>query len=198
MVYTRSLAGLVLILGSALISLNAHAAEPSTYVSIGAAFVDIDTEGKTYTAPVLRGGINFNRYLGLEGEAIIGLGDNAEFGFPNGTLSETKLKSQLGGYGVIGYPVSENVRIYGRAGVASYKRDVTNTFPRGEGVFDTRTSTDTVTGPSLGLGLEVLIGETRKNGIRLDATGMLGNLDSDDLMFGDGGVYYTLGYVRRF
>ena len=198
MIYARVLTGLSLLLGGVLIPLTAQAAEPSTYVSVGAAFVDIDTEGKIYMAPLIRGGVNFNRYLGLEAEAIIGVGDSSEFGVAGGTQSETKLKSQFGGYGVLGFPVSDTARIYGRAGIASYNREVTLTFPRDEGVIDTDLSTETVTGPSLGLGFEVMFGEARKDGLRLDLTAMLGSFDRDDLMFGDAGVYYSAAYVRRF
>jgi len=137
----------------------AEAQDITPYVNIGAE--GLDFEGMSGNV-VARVGADISTYFAVEGEGSFGvLEDNDDF----------KIDYKLAGYGRLQYPVSEQVRVFVRAGYYTVEADL--------GEAD---------GLALGGGLEYMF--TQRDGIRFDYT----NLDDD----GGSADTYSIAYSRRF
>lgn len=123
-------------------------------------------------------GVQFHRYIGVEVEGGFGLGsETVNFG---GFDVETELKSAIGAFAILSYPVSDNVEILGRAGYASVR------ISADAGFGPASASEDAFAG---GVGLR-LFPSGGDNGVRVDYT---------RYEFDDGGANaFQISYVRRF
>lgn len=137
----------------------AQAQDITPYVNIGVE--GLDFEGMSGNV-VARVGADISQYFAVEGEGSVGLlEDNDDF----------KIDYKLAGYGRLQYPVSDQVKLFVRAGYYTVEADI--------GEAD---------GLALGGGLEYMF--TDRDGIRLDYT----NLDDD----GGSANTYSIAYSRRF
>lgn len=137
----------------------AQAQDVNPYVNIGVE--GLDFEGMSGNV-VARVGADISTYFAVEGEGSFGLlEDNDDF----------KIDYKLAGYGKVQYPVSDQVKLFVRAGYYTVEADI--------GEAD---------GLALGGGLEYMF--TEKDGVRFDYT----NLDDD----GGSANTYSVVYSRRF
>jgi opacity protein-like surface antigen len=94
----------------------AFAQEPTlrpVYGALGYTFID-GGNGANLGAATGRLGYRFNRFLGVEGEAAIGVdSDNSYIG---STRFNTKLKHSFAGYGVGYLPLTQQIELFGRLG----------------------------------------------------------------------------------
>jgi outer membrane immunogenic protein len=96
----------------------AHA-ESEFYINGG--YSAFDGEGATLDGITARGGVFFNDYFGVEGEASFGLGeDEIEPGV------DLELSNQFAGYVIGRLPLGENFDLFARAGYGSAEFDVSS------------------------------------------------------------------------
>lgn len=177
-------------LGAVAAPVCVQAGEITPHVSAGLALADIDNGGLDYTATILRGGVDLNRFLGAEVEGSFGISGSNFSDDASGSL-----KSQYGAFGVIGLPVGDNFKIYSRWGYMSYTREVE--FDGNE-FGQARTSSNTSSFLAFGIGVQAMFGENHQNGVRFDATSFPPINSGDDEGFFDNDTFISLAYVRRF
>ncbi|MFW5660952.1 MAG: outer membrane beta-barrel protein, partial [Oceanicaulis sp.] len=89
----------------------ASAQETAGNVHLGAGYTLLDTDGVEFDAINLRGGYDFTPFVGVEGEALIGLGEE-----DLGLGVDASFNYGLGAYVKGQYPVTEALSVFGRAG----------------------------------------------------------------------------------
>lgn len=152
-------------------------AQSEFYVTGG--YSALDGDDATLSALTGRGGVFFNDYFGVEGEASFGLGEeDLEFG------SSIELSNQFAGYAIGKYPVAENIDIFGRVGYGTAEFDV-NVDGLGSGSVD-------VDGFSYGVGGQLFF--TENVGIRAEYT----RFEADDNELDGGLDTYSISAVFRF
>lgn len=143
----------------------AHA-EGGVYTTIGYANVDVDPVN--LGAIQGRLGMTFTPHLGIEGELALGVADDDILG------TTVELSNSYGVFAVARAPVSENVNLFIRAGLASVEVDVGGTSAKEHGA-------------AYGVGVEGFF--TAKDGVRFDYS---------RYEFGGDADVWSLSYVRKF
>lgn len=160
----------------------ALAEEPGRfYAGAGYQWLGGDVGNNSYDigAVALRGGYNYNAYLGAEGEVAIGVTEQALGADGDVTIAiDTGLQSAFGAFAVGRFPASGYADFFARAGAVHY------TLESEVSTFDFE---DDYTGFAYGVGTDVYIG--RRHGLRLAYS----SYELDDRV----GVV-ELGYVFRF
>ncbi|MBL8556512.1 MAG: porin family protein [Phenylobacterium sp.] len=163
---------------------SAQTADSGVYGSAGYAIISPKGAPSDLGAINLRGGYQFNRYLGVEAEGALGVDDGH---FTTGTGATAVRGSygldwSIGAFGVARYPVSEQLDVFARAGVV-----------HGEFKGKARSGATTVrvsdNDELFAGGAGVQFNFDDKNGIRADYTRYEGDVDAD--VFG-------VSYVRKF
>jgi hypothetical protein len=163
---------------------SAQTADSGFYGSAGYAIISPNGAPSDLGAVNLRGGYQFNPYLGVEVEGALGVDDGH---FTTGTGATAirgsyKLDWSVGAFGVARYPVSDKFDVFARAGVV-----------HGEFKGKARSGTTVVSASSNdelfagGVGAQFNI--DAQNGIRADYTRYEGDVDAN--VFG-------VSYVRKF
>lgn len=164
----------------ALVSAPALAQEPAARVTGSVGYTQLEGDDASLGTVTARGAYNINRYVGVEGEASVGVkDDDVVFGGVN-----TKLEHEydLAGYVVGTLPISPNFELFGRVGY---------------GTTEVKASTAgfaaTEDGNSVNYGVGANYFFDGKNGVRADWT-------RRDFQEDQGGELdtYGVGYVRRF
>lgn len=162
----------------ALVSLAAILAAPIAVaqgnLELSGGYSQFDSDGAEVGALTGRGTYFFNQYLGVEGEASIGI-DDAQVGPAN-----VELDHSLGAFGVLRAPVAEQFELFGRVGY--HTTEISADVPGFGGA-----SAD-VDGLAYGVGGKFFV--TERFGIRAD----VGRLEGDD---GEADVL-SIGGVLRF
>ena len=140
-------------------------------VNLGVGYTYVDADGVDFDALTLRGGYDFTPYLGIEGEALIGLGDEDVGGF------DASLDYGLGAFAKAQYPLADNFSIFGRLGYVWAEVSV-------DGL-----GSDSEDGVGYGAGVEYAFNGA--NAIRGEYTryDFEGNAEADG---------WSVSYVRRF
>jgi opacity protein-like surface antigen len=103
-----------LIMASGVMASDASAQAIDGQFNLGAGYTYLDLDGTAYDALTLRGGYDFNEYFGVEGEALIGLGEESETVL--GINVDSSLNYGLGVYAKGQYPITDAVSVHGRVG----------------------------------------------------------------------------------
>lgn len=178
----RVLSACALVWAGAATAGYAQAAENGFNLSAGYSRIDVD--GFDLGAATLRGGYDFNRYFGVEGQLDLGIDGDEGSACPPGAvcvaaISTVDLEYSAGAYAVGRLPVTEWFSVFGRLGYVTTDFDAN--FAYGGSTDDQAIA--------WGVGAEM---EVWENGaIRLDYT----RTDYDD--FGDADAI-GLSYVHRF
>ena len=143
-------------------------------------YTQMDGDDGDLGAVTGRATARFSRYLGVEGEASVGVKDeDITVGGLNGKLEH---EYDAAAYGVATLPINENLELFGRLGygTTSIKADVAGFTAREDG-------------ESINYGVGANYFFDGRNGIRADIT-------RRDFTGDNGGEVdiYGLGYVRRF
>lgn len=150
---------------------------PRAYGSIG--YSQVETDDATLGAITARAGYKLLPYVGVEGEASVGI-ENDSFDVSIGGSGEIELKHDVAAYAVAFLPLGQNFEIFARAGYGSTSIETTvpGVTARGDGESF-----------NYGVGASVFHGN---NGLRADWT----RRDFTD----DGGEadVWSLSFVRRF
>lgn len=163
---------------------SAQTADTGFYGSAGYAIISPKGAPSDLGAINLRGGYQFNRYLGVEAEGALGVDDGH---FTTGTGATAirgsyGLDWSIGAFGVARYPVTDKFDVFARAGVV-----------HGEFKGKARSGTTTVrvsdNDELFAGGAGVQFNFDDKNGLRADYTRYEGDVDAD--VFG-------VSYVRKF
>jgi outer membrane immunogenic protein len=148
---------------------------------LGGGYTFLNGEGANFDALTLRGGYDYNEFFGVEGEALIGLGDESVT--VGGVTGDVSVDYGFGLFGKAQYPLNEQFSIFARLGYAYYEAEAsaalggqTVSVSEGEG------------GVAYGVGAEWAF--AGPNAVRFDYT----RNDLDDAEIDA----YTLSYVRRF
>ncbi|MEZ5946364.1 MAG: porin family protein [Hyphomonas sp.] len=141
-------------------------------LELGAAYSNVDTDGANLDALTARATYFVNPYVGVEGEASIGIGDDTVGG------ANVELDHAIGAFGVLKAPVSDRVDVFARLGYAysEYNVDVPGL---GSGSGDTD-------GVAYGAGAKVFL--TERFGLRGDLTRYEGDDGADADVISVGGV----------
>ena len=125
---------------------GATTASAENYASIGYSQVSADDTGFDVDVGAVTGrvGVNVNPWFGVEGEASLGVKDDAG----------VKLKHEIGVFAVARAPLGEGFTVLGRVGYADAK-------------FEAGSASDSGGGVAYGVGAEYGFGV---NGVRLDYT----------------------------
>lgn len=157
---------------------SAHAQQAGTsYVNAGFQRLSMDAvsgnvEGLSLTVPssdhdalVLRGGYDFETYLGAEAEIVWGLGsENVNVTADGVTVPvELSVERAFGAFGKVQFPIAEGIGIHGRLGVVSAEAEAT---VRVAGVQATVSASD----DALAYGVGFEIGVADGFGVRFDWT----------------------------
>lgn len=137
------------------------------YGTIG--YAGVEAEDANIGAIQGRLGYRFNPYIGVEGEAALGISDDTVSGV------DVEMKHEIGVFGVVNAPVSEQVSLFARVGYTGAS-------------FDTSLGELETDGFAYGVGGQFNV--TDKDGIRLDWT----RHDHDDVE----ADVWSIGYSRRF
>jgi opacity protein-like surface antigen len=137
------------------------------YGTIG--YAGVDANGADLGAIQGRLGYRFNPYVGIEGEAAFGVGDDTIGGV------DIELKHELGAYLVGFVPVTPGADLFARVGYTSSQFD---------------TSLGDIDGDGFAWGVGGQYRFTDKDGVRLDWT-------RHDYDIGDADVW-SVGYARKF
>ena len=156
---------------------TAQAQDTGFYGAIGVDAVEFDAY--SLSAKV---GYNINEYFGVEGQGSFGIIDDSVEGVDVG------IDSSFGGFGVVRYPLAENVDVFGRAGY-----QFTQIGFDADAGADFSTDAD---GFALGAGATYWLNE--KSGIRLEYTYF--DLDFDDEITSEStsADVFTLSYAHKF
>lgn len=148
---------------------------------LGAGYTFLDADGVEFDALTLRGGYDFTEFLGVEGEALIGLGDESVT--LGGVTGDISVDYGFGLFGKAQYPLNEQVSVFARLGYAYYEAEASAAF-----AGQTVSVSEGEDGVAYGVGGEWAF--SGPNAVRFDYT----RTDFDDGEFDA----YTLSYVRRF
>lgn len=157
---------------AALVTTGVSAQEPGD-VHFGAGYTLIDADGIEFDTLTLRGGYDFTEYFGVEGDLLVGLGDENIGG------ADVSLDYGLGAYAKLQAPLTENFSVFGRIGYVYWDAEAS-----GGGI----TLSDSDDGFAYGVGAEWAF--NGPNAVRFDYT----RYDFDGAE-SDG---YGVSYVRRF
>lgn len=164
---------------AALIAASAASAQtPEGQFNLGAGYTFLDVDGVEFDALTLRGGYDINEYFGVEGEALIGLGDESET--VAGINVDASLEYSLGAYAKGQYPITDAFSVHGRVGYV-----VAEIEASAAGV----SASEDEDGVGYGVGAEYAFNGL--NAVRADYT----RYDFGDDAEADG---YSVSYVRRF
>lgn len=147
-------------------------------IHAGAGYTFLDSDFADLHAANIRLGYDFNRYLGAEGEALIGIGDD-DF-VVAGAPAEVELDFGLGAFGKFQMPVGEQVRLFGRLGYI---------YQEGEASVAGLAISDGDSGFAYGGGAEISV--FGRHGVRLDYTRYV--YGDDEAANG-----YSAAFVLRF
>jgi len=161
-----------------------HAQSADNGFNLSAGYTRMDLEDFELSAATLRGGYDFNRHFGIEGQLDLGIdGDEASICPPNAAcvaaISEVDLDYSIGAYAVGRLPLTDRFRVFGRLGYVTSEFDANVAYG---GATDDQ-------GIAWGAGAEFDIWEA--GAIRFDYT----RTDYDD--FGESDAF-TLSYAYRF
>lgn len=146
--------------------------------NLGAGYTYLDVDGTAYDALTLRGGYDVNEYFGVEGEALIGLGEESETVL--GVNVDSSLNYGLGVYAKGQYPITEAVSVHGRLGYV---------WAEIEASAAGFSATEDDDGVGYGVGAQYAFNDL--NAVRADYT----RYDFGDDADADG---WSVSYVRRF
>jgi hypothetical protein len=161
---------------------------PVTF-NAGVGYQSLNIQSGSVGAITIRGGADFGKYVGLEGEGGWGVVDRNEPVASSNYNGKRHLADQYAAYGVVRYPVYENFTVFGRGGYGhtdqKYQyQDIVN-----GGGYNVNTSRDSW---NYGAGAQYLA--DGKNGVRFDYThfdyignGQPGTADT-----------WTVSYVHKF
>lgn len=153
-------------------------AQDAPRFTLGAGYDRADFDGVDFDTVVLRGGYDFNRYFGVEGQANFGLGDESVT--ESGVTADVSLNYAAGVFGVVRPWSNETMNVFGRIGYTTTELDAS------AGGFSIDASDEAW---AYGVGGEWFF--AGDNGVRVDYT----RLDYED--GGDADVF-GISYVRRF
>jgi opacity protein-like surface antigen len=160
----------LLVLGG--FSTQSFAQGNDAYVSIGATTYEWDTVGLDGKL-----GYNFNEFFSVEGQGIVGLSSDTET--IGGVEVKTKADYTIAGFGVLRFPVTPELEIFGRGGYHQTGLSVETAGVKVDGDID---------GFAYGGGVQYNVSNLnsiRAEFTKLDADG--GDLDT-----------FSVGYVRKF
>ncbi len=143
----------------------------------GAGYERAEFPGGALDTVVLRGGYDFNRNFGIEGQANFGIGDSERT--IAGINTSTELNYSVGVFGIARLPVGDDSSFFGRLGYVQTELEVS------AGAVSAKADDNAI---AWGVGFDTFQGP---NGLRVEYT--RGDYD-------DGGNADTFGvsYVRRF
>jgi outer membrane immunogenic protein len=148
------------------------------YGNLGYTFID-GGNGANLGAATGRLGYRFNKFLGVEGEAALGV--DSDETYIGSTRFNTKLKHSFAGYGVGYLPLTQQIELFGRAGYG------TNRIRVRSPLISDSTSRESW---NYGGGVQYLFND--QNGVRAEFT-------RHDLDNGPGHFNaWGLSYVRKF
>lgn len=151
----------------ALVAVPAVSQAQEVYGTVG--YANVDADGANLGAIQGRLGYRFNPYVGVEGEAVFGIGDDTIGGV------NVELKHEVGAF-LVGYaPVAPNVDLFARVGYSG---------------SEIETSLGDVDGDGVAWGVGGQYRFTDKDGVRLDWT-------RHDYDAGNADVW-ALAYTRKF
>jgi len=151
----------------ALVAVPAVSQAQEVYGTVG--YANVDADGANLGAIQGRLGYRFNPYVGVEGEAAFGIGDDTIGGV------NVELKHEVGAF-LVGYaPVAPNVDLFARVGYSG---------------SEIETSLGDVDGDGVAWGVGGQYRFTDKDGVRLDWT-------RHDYDAGNADVW-ALAYTRKF
>lgn len=146
---------------------------------LGAGYQVIDTDGATYDTLTLRGSYDFTPFLAIEGDLLIGLGD--ETVNIGGTAVKSSIDYGVGVYGVAQYPLMDQFTVFARGGYV---------YADVEGSIGGVTLSNSIDGWAFGVGAEWAF--NGPNAVRFDYTRY-------DFVNGNGNAdAFGISYVRRF
>lgn len=146
---------------------------------VGVGYQVIDTDGATFDTLSLRGSYDFNQFFAVEGDLLIGLGDESVT--VGGTTFNSSIDYGVGVYGVAKYPLTEQFTVFARGGYV---------YADVEGSIGGLTVSSDIDGWAFGAGAEWAF--AGPNAVRIDYTRydfVNGNGNADAL---------GISYVRRF
>lgn len=152
-------------------------AQDASY-TLGAGYERFSGDGVDLDSVVFRGRYDFNKYLGVEGQANIGVGDDRVTEL--GVTADVSLDYAVGVFGVVRPFSNENGNVFLRAGYTNSQIDAS--IPG----FSASVDSDAW---AYGIGGEYLF--DGRNGVRLDVT----RYEYDD---GGSSDAFGVSYVRRF
>ncbi|MBI1264940.1 MAG: outer membrane beta-barrel protein [Alphaproteobacteria bacterium] len=167
----------ILLSTTAALLLAAGASAQDGRSHIGAGVAHFDADGANFNALYVRGGFDLTPFIGVEGEAQVGVQDD-EVNLGGGLTADVGLNYGLAGFAKAQFPVSEQFSLFARIGYAWAEFDASAAGLTIQGDED---------GLAYGAGAELSF--AGPNAIRFDYT----RYDFE----GEGNVW-TLGYVRRF
>lgn len=146
---------------------------------IGAGYQAIDTDGATYDTLTLRGSYDITPFFAVEGDLLIGLGDESVT--VGGTTFNSSIDYGVGLYGVAQYPLTEQFTVFARGGYI---------YADVEGSVGGLTVSSDIDGWAFGAGAEWAF--NGPNAVRFDYTRY-------DFVNGNGNAdAFGISYVRRF
>lgn len=149
---------------------------PNAYGSIG--YSSVQGDDADLGAVTARLGTRFNQYIGVEGEASLGVDDDSIAGVPN---SSVELEHDLAAYVTGTVPVAQNLELFGRVGYGTTK------IKAEVGGVSASDSEESV---NYGVGANYLL--DGQNGVRADWT-------RRDFRNGGGDAdVWSLSFVRKF
>ncbi len=197
MTYKTQLLSLLSITLVLALAAPAEAADP--YATVGLGLSNPDSFDDSYaTILSVRGGVDLNRFLAVEVEGQIGLGER-EVSNEFGETDRFRTDYLLGAYGLAKLPLGESANLHLKAGYAVAGYDSSFTTRDGR-TFDTRYGHEAFKGLSLGVGGQYMFGGKKRDGVRFDTYSVI-DFDEDG---DDGGIVtdtltgFTLSYVRKF
>jgi len=152
---------------------TAAAQDSGIYVNAGVDAYEFDF----YTASI-KVGYDFNDYIGIEGQAGFGIGDQDIDGIDVG------VDNTFAGFGVLSFPVNQDIDLFARVGYHSTQFGFS-------GAISADLDTD---GLAAGVGGQYFF-NGGQNGLRVEYT--LKDIDSDVGSLGDANVF-SASYVRKF
>ncbi len=167
----------VLVSSLSVLALAAGASAQEGQVRVGAGYETADFDGADFDTVVVRGSYDFTRYLGVEGQLNIGLGDESVT--VGGVTGDVSLDYVAGVFGVVRPLSNENGSLFLRAGY---------TTTEGEASVAGLSATADDQAWAYGVGGEYFF--DGRNGVRADYT----RFDYDD---GGEGDFFGISYVRR-
>ena len=138
------------------------------------------------SALTVRGGYEFNDFIGIEAEGSFGLGDDDVI--VNGYEYTAEIETMFGAYGKLKIPVGRNVDLFARAGYANLSLDESLSFYR-----NTISNSENHSGFAGGIGVQAFFGGN--HGVRVDLGGM--DLGDDDGVDKGNVAIFSLSYAYR-